>query len=199
MADRFPRYDVLAKAESESWDAITRHTIAQRIALQERGDLLTDRQRLTLRAIIDRITPQPAGRRPVNAAAILLEKIGGVEGDGYRHHRLPPLKVAWARGLDAIEAEARASHGRAFDTLTGEEQDGLLRMVEAGNASDPSWRDMPPDIFFIWRLVPDVVAAYWSHPSAWSAMGFGGPASPRGYVRLDADRRDPWEGAEDAG
>jgi hypothetical protein len=27
-------------------------------------------------------------------------------------------------------------------------------------------------------------------------MGFGGPASPRGYVRLDADKRDPWEAAE---
>jgi hypothetical protein len=27
-------------------------------------------------------------------------------------------------------------------------------------------------------------------------MGFGGPASPRGYVRMGLDRRDPWEAAE---
>ena len=27
-------------------------------------------------------------------------------------------------------------------------------------------------------------------------MGFGGPASPRGYVRMELDRRDPWEAAE---
>ncbi|EQB00954.1 gluconate 2-dehydrogenase subunit 3 family protein [Sphingobium sp. HDIP04] len=198
MADRFPGYDVLAKADSQSWDAITRRTIAERIALAERQDVLTDRQRLTLRAVIDRITPQPEGRPPVNAAAILLEKIAGEEGDGYRHHRLPLLRVAWSRGLDAIEAEACARYGRAFDTLDGKLQDELLRMIEAGEAHDPAWADMPPDIFFIWRLIPDIVAAYWSHPSAWSAMGFGGPASPRGYVRLDADRRDPWEGAEDA-
>ncbi|WP_065846113.1 gluconate 2-dehydrogenase subunit 3 family protein [Sphingobium sp. Ndbn-10] len=198
MADRFSSYDVLAKTDSESWDAITRRIIAERIGLAERQDVLTDRQRLTLRAVIDRVTPQPEGRPPVNAAAILLEKIASEEGDGYRHHRLPPLRVAWLRGLDAIEAEARARQGRAFDTLDGEQQDELLRMIEAGEAHDPAWSDMPPDIFFIWRLIPDIVAAYWSHPSAWSAMGFGGPASPRGYVRLDADRRDPWEGAEDA-
>ena len=39
-------------------------------------------------------------------------------------------------------------------------------------------------------------SAYYSHPHAWSEIGFGGPASPRGYVRMDFDRRDPWEAAE---
>ena len=33
-------------------------------------------------------------------------------------------------------------------------------------------------------------------PTAWNEIGFGGPASPRGYVRMDFDRRDPWEAAE---
>ena len=55
---------------------------------------------------------------------------------------------------------------------------------------------MPSGLFWCWRLLPDVVAAYFSHPSAWSMMGFGGPAAPRGYVRLEANRRDGWEAAE---
>ena len=38
--------------------------------------------------------------------------------------------------------------------------------------------------------------AYYAHPTAWNEMGFGGPASPRGYVRMDKNRRDPWEAAE---
>ena len=33
-------------------------------------------------------------------------------------------------------------------------------------------------------------------PTAWSEIGWGGPASPRGYVRMDFDERDPWEAAE---
>jgi hypothetical protein len=40
------------------------------------------------------------------------------------------------------------------------------------------------------------VTCYYGHPTAWSEIGFGGPASPRGYVRMDFDRRDPWEAAE---
>jgi hypothetical protein len=42
----------------------------------------------------------------------------------------------------------------------------------------------------------DVLHAYYSHPTAWNEIGFGGPASPRGYVRMGYDRRDPWEAVE---
>ncbi len=44
----------------------------------------------------------------------------------------------------------------------------------------------------------DIVHAYYAHPTAWSEIGWGGPASPRGYVRMDFDERDPWEAAEAA-
>ena len=55
---------------------------------------------------------------------------------------------------------------------------------------------MPPELFFAKRLLHDVVGAYYAHPAAWNEIGFGGPASPRGYVRMNFDRRDPWEAAE---
>jgi hypothetical protein len=55
---------------------------------------------------------------------------------------------------------------------------------------------MPAAVFFHNRLLHDVVAAYYAHPIAWNEIGFGGPASPRGYVRLNYDRRDPWEASE---
>ena len=41
------------------------------------------------------------------------------------------------------------------------------------------------------------VSVYYAHPAAWSEIGFGGPASPRGYVRMQANRRDPWEAMEE--
>ncbi len=55
---------------------------------------------------------------------------------------------------------------------------------------------MPPAEFFRLSVLRDIVGAYYSHPTAWSELGFGGPASPRGYVRMDFDRRDPWEAIE---
>ena len=45
-------------------------------------------------------------------------------------------------------------------------------------------------------MAHDIVRAYYAHPTAWSEIGWGGPASPRGYVRMDFDERDPWEAAE---
>jgi len=29
-----------------------------------------------------------------------------------------------------------------------------------------------------------ILAAFYSHPWAWNEIGFGGPAYPRGYIRL---------------
>jgi hypothetical protein len=55
---------------------------------------------------------------------------------------------------------------------------------------------MPPAIFFKKRLLHDIATAYYAHPASWNEIGFGGPASPRGYVRMNYDRRDPWEAAE---
>jgi hypothetical protein len=55
---------------------------------------------------------------------------------------------------------------------------------------------MRPSYFFKHRMARDIVLAYYAHPTAWSEIGYGGPASPRGYVRLDYNERDPWEAAE---
>jgi hypothetical protein len=45
-------------------------------------------------------------------------------------------------------------------------------------------------------MAHDVVLACFAHPASWSEIGFGGPASPRGYVRTGFDERDPWEAAQ---
>jgi len=196
VADRFPGYDVLAKRDTQSWNAPTRRAIDARLALPERDDALDARQLATLSAVAARIVPQPAGRAPVNTVAILLDKLARNAGDGFRPAALPPLAEAWRRGLDALDAEARARHGVPCASLADGLLDVLLRAVEAGDVISPAWGGLDPVLYWTWRLIPDLVAAYYAHPSAWSAMGFGGPASPRGYVRLDANRRDPWEAGE---
>jgi hypothetical protein len=196
MADRFPDYDVLDKWDSPSWNEQTRAVVRQRLATGERPGILSPKQLDTLRALAGRIMPQPEGRPPINTVALVLEKIAGGEGDGYRHHQLPPLAEAWRRGLDALDAEAVAQHGSSFSALADALADAVLRAVETGATKSDTWGAMPSQAFWQWRLIPDIVSAYYAHPSAWSAIGFGGPASPRGYVRTDANRRDPWEAAE---
>ena len=196
MPDRFPQYDVLAKRYGPSWNATTRSVIEARLALSADPSVLGPERTETLCAVVGRIVPQPAGRAPVNAAALVIDKIARDAGDGHRPEHLPRTREAWMVGLDAIEAEAQARHDYSFAALDGDQADTLLRSVENGSASHPAWGYVPSAAFWRWRLLPDIVGAYYAHPSAWSAMGFGGPAAPRGYVRMGANRRDGWEAVE---
>lgn len=198
MADRYPGYDVLSKRNSPSWNQQTRAVIDERLAIDpDRHSFVTDTEWQTLLAICDRIVPQPPGRsKPVPLAAMIDRQLERDERDGYRNARMPPSREAWRRGLAAIDGEADVRHGRPFHLIEASAQDRLLKDVQEGHASHPAWGDMPPVLFFKSRLLHDIVRAYYGHPTAWSEIGFGGPASPRGYVRLDFDRRDPWEAAE---
>ena len=92
--------------------------------------------------------------------------------------------------------EALSAHGCPFCELTVEQQNALLKLMQQGLLHNDAWQGMPPKSFFEQRVLNDIVKAYYSHPAAWNEIGWGGPASPRGYVRMDFDRRDPWEAAE---
>jgi hypothetical protein len=198
MTERFPGYDVLAKRDSPSWNALTRRVVDARLATNPGAhEFLDEHDWATLRALCERIVPQAPdrpGRIPV--AALVDAMLAKGHPEGYRDSRLPPLQEAWRRALAALDAEAHARAGVAFAALPPAAQDDLLGRVQRGQASNGAWGDMPPALFFAKRLLHDIVGAYYSHPTAWSEIGFGGPASPRGYVRTELDRHDPWEATE---
>lgn len=198
MADRYPGYDVLNKRNSVSWNDQTRAVIDKRMSIDaDEHRFFTDAEWLIMRAICARIVPQPADRaRPVPVAALVDEKLATDSGDGYRDARLPPMREAWRRGIAAIDGEAKSRYGRRFYELTPLLQDDLLKAVQDGKVSEKTWRELPAKVFFTKRLLHDIVSSYYAHPAAWSEIGFGGPASPRGYVRMNFDRRDPWEASE---
>lgn len=196
MSKRYPGYDVLAKRHSLSWNEQTRRVIDQRLALPREPRFLDGDDWRTLAAICDRIVPQPQTRAPVPLAAMVDTKLFDDRRDGYRDYRLPALREAWRCGLRAIDQEAQRRHGVSFHAADATEQDAMLRAAQQGALDGAAWNGMDCAVFFAKRLLPDIVTAYYAHPIAWNEIGFGGPASPRGYVRMDFDRRDPWEAAE---
>src|SRR5262249_42205463 len=155
-----------------------------RLALPRDPRFLSAAEFATLEAVSGRVIPQPGDRPPVPLAAMIDSKLHGDAGDGYRDHRLPPMREAWRRGPAAIEREAGRRHGVGLADLDGAEQDTLLRAVQDGTIAG-DWGGMPPAVFFMKRLLFDIATQYYTHPTAWSEIGFGGPASPRGYVRMD--------------
>ena len=206
-ASRYPGYDVLALRDTPSWDNVTRAVIEQRLAQRNAPRFCNDTQWRTLQALCAAIVPRSldpsvdaehrrfaAPRIPV--AGLIDTRLAEDTRDGYRDARLPPLRDAWRIGLAAIDAESQTLHGAAFADIDENAQRDVIRRMQSGELRSPAWQGMPSDLFFRLRLAVDIGTAYYSHPHAWSEIGFGGPANPRGYVRMQANRRDPWEPAE---
>ena len=198
MRDLYPGYDVLRKRNTPSWNEQTRDVIDRRLAINSDAHrFFTDEEWRTLRAICDRIVPQPVQRaQPVPLAAMVDLKMREDSREGYRDATMPPMQQAWRRGLAAVDAEARHAHGTPFHALAPAAQDDLMRLMQHGELKAEAWAGMPSASFFKQRVLPDIVKSYYAHPTAWNEIGWGGPASPRGYVRMDFNRRDPWEAAE---
>ncbi|MBU9204045.1 gluconate 2-dehydrogenase subunit 3 family protein [Burkholderia multivorans] len=206
MLPRYPDYDVLAKRDTPSWNDATRRAIDARLKVAATAPRALDAERFaTLRALCARIAPQPAGGDAIPTAALIDARLANDEGDGFRDARLPPLRDAWRIGLAALDAMAHRAHRASFASLDGDTADALLRAVQRGEidaADRAAWAGMDARTFFAKRVLMDICGAYYSHPYAWNEIGFGGPASPRGYVRMDFNRRDPWEarvGGDDDG
>ena len=194
--DRYPGYDVLAKRDTPSWNPVTREVIDRRLAVPRQPRFFNQDEWAVLRAVCGRIVPQPSNRAEVPLPAYVDEKMFERRLDGYRYEGVPEQGEAWKQGLAALDEAAKRDHGAGFAATGPEQQDGLLRQMEAGRLQAEALQGMWPDRFFKYRIIPDITGAYYAHPTGWNEIGFGGPASPRGYVRTDLNRRDPWEAAE---
>ncbi|HET7662121.1 MAG TPA: gluconate 2-dehydrogenase subunit 3 family protein [Rhodanobacteraceae bacterium] len=196
MPERFPGYDVLSKRTTPSWNEATRRVIDARLAMVDEPHFFHADEWQTLKAICQRIVPQPANRPPVPIAAMVDHKMEVNHTDGYRRASMPTMREAWRRGLAALDATATNRHGKRFHMIDVADQNKLLKAMQQGELDGPEWNDLPAHTFFSQRLAKDILEAYYAHPTAWNEIGFGGPASPRGYVRMNFNMRDPWEAAE---
>ncbi len=77
-----------------------------------------------LRAVVDRVLPQPHALRIAIEARIDAMLASG-EGDGWRFALLPPDADAYRIALRTLQKAARAAHGCDFEALEGRHQDEL--------------------------------------------------------------------------
>jgi hypothetical protein len=195
----YPDYDVLTKWDTPSWNEQTRAVVSKRLNDVPAREFFGELQYRTLQAVCDRVMPQPEreAREKVPIAPWIDQKLQQNKTTGTRYVPLPPLRECWLKGINAIEAEARHRFHRSFHILDPAEQDIILHAMNDGDVQAPDWgKHLPAQMFFRKVLLPEIVTIYYAHPAAWSEIGFGGPASPRGYLRLGTNRRDPWEAEE---
>jgi hypothetical protein len=191
-------YDVLAKWDTPSWDEQTREVIRKRLTEIPERRFFTRAEWQTLESICARLIPQPERSNPIAIVPWIDDKLHHDRRDGFRYEDMPPLPEVWRLGLQGVDEESRRRFGTQFRSLPEADQDAVLRTIQAGDVADGVWARLPAQRFFTTVLLKEVVGEYYAHPAAWSEVGFGGPASPRGYVRLGLNQRDPWEPPERA-
>jgi hypothetical protein len=193
----YPGYHTLS--QQAYWDAKTREVVLDRVHNVPPIRFFTPEQADLMEAIAARIVPQDdrdiAHRIPI--VPHIDKRLYEDRQEGYRHEDMPPDREAFQLGLKAIEQIAYHLHQRSFAELGPREQDALLQTVHDGkpSAGHEIWKKLPVHRFWM-LLVKDCVEVYYAHPWAWDEIGFGGPAYPRGYMRLEGGQPEPWEVTE---
>jgi hypothetical protein len=190
----YPGFSTLA--QKGFWDEATRTVVEARVHQVPPIRFFTAKELPLVEAVFARIIPQDdrddAHRIPV--VNMVDDRLFAGRIDGYRYEDMPPDGEAYRLGLRGIDSVARALHGRPFVQLSPTEQDEALWTIHSDEPAggEEIWKQMPADRFWL-MLVSDAVDAYYSHPFAWDEIGFGGPAYPRGYFRLENGLAEPWE------
>jgi hypothetical protein len=190
----YPGYHVMS--QKAFWDAATREVVEKRLYHVPPIRFFTPEELPTIQAVVDRILPQD-DRLPESKIPILNyidERLFEGRIEGYRFEDMPPDGEAYRLGIQAIEETALQMAGRRFAELDPLKQDEVLQTIHDGKpvAAQLIWQKM--SIRRFWQLlVGDCVSAYYAHPWAWDEIGFGGPAYPRAYMRLENGLPEPWE------
>lgn len=193
----YPGWDVMT--QRAYWDDATRTLVERRMSESKPIRFFTSAEAATMAAVFDRILPQddrlPAQRIPL--LPTLDERLHLNKIEGYRYDDMPSDQQAYRWAAEAFEAMAREAYGVSFTQLTVTSQEVLLKSLHDGEpaAAKELWKRMNVDRFWT-LLVSDACTAYYAHPWAWNEVGYGGPAYPRGYMRLEDGEPEPWEVGE---
>ena len=192
----YPGYDVLD--QQAHWDQPTWEAIRRRMEEVPPLRFFTRHEAEIYHRLCDLIVGQDAERDPwtVPIVHFLDAKLHHNQTDGYRFAGMPPMREAFRQGAAAVDDSARRLFGRAFNALNREQQREIVRRLAAHEMPGRKWRRLNPKHFWH-HLATATVAIFYAHPYAWNEIGFGGPAYPRGYMRLVNGEAEPWEARED--
>lgn len=190
----YPGFETLS--QQAFWDEATRNVVLTRVEQVPPIRFFTPEEAQLMQAVCDRLLPQD-DRDEAHKVPIIHyidNRLYNRRIDGYRFEDMPPDHEAHRLGLKAIEAIAQHLYHMSFIDLDQTQQDTVLKSIHDANppAAHEIWQKM--SVTHFWMLIlQDVLDAYYAHPYAWDEIGFGGPSYPRGYMRLEGGKPEPWE------
>jgi hypothetical protein len=181
MIGRYPDYDVLGS--SGTWDHATKKIVLARLESPGPLRFFTAEQETALRAFCDTVLAQDTEPR-VPVAEFVDDKLAAGRLDGYQYADMPDDRDTWRitlAGLDHTAVEVYAVDSlAAADSATRE---AIVDDFAHARVSGGPWDQV--NAAHAWSVcLRSVLAGFYSHPWAWNEIGFGGPAYPRGFMRL---------------
>jgi hypothetical protein len=190
----YPGYSTLS--QQAYWDKTTRDLVNDRVDHVPRIRHFGAESARFWRIVFDHILPQ-TDRVPKRRIPILEridDRLYHTRGVGFRYENMPTDREAYRLAEIAINSESHARYSANFIDLPQLQQDIVLQAIHDNKpvAAKPIWKQMSIGRFWL-LLLQDAIEAYYSHPWAWDEIGFGGPAYPRAYTRLERGEPEPWE------
>ena len=183
---RFPGFDVLS--QTQHWDPVTAALITARTGPPTPRRYFTDAEQAAAAALLDQLTGQCDEPLGVPLLAMVDARLAAGETDGWHYADLPEDGPAWRETLGYLDKDAHARCGTGFADASEQDQAAIIQAVQDSD----EWHGLPaPRVWSLWTRY--ACTALYSHPDAWSEMGFPGPAYPRGYKNAGVDKREPFE------
>jgi len=190
----YPGFSTLA--QQNFWETATRNLVLERVSTVPPIRFFSELEAELMEAVCRHILPQDdrdADRR-IPIVPFIDRRLFEGRTAGYRFEDMPPDPQAYRLGLEAIELMALDCHKQRFGALGLQEREELLKSLHDAKpkGAHEIWATLPVHRFWP-LLVQDCVEIYYAHPWAWDEIGFGGPAYPRAYMRLENGEPEPWE------
>ncbi len=181
MIGRYPDFDVLDAVDT--WDEATKKVVLARLERPGPLRFFTAAEEPTLRAFCDTALAQD-GEPRVPVAESVDEKLADGKLDGYQYADMPDDRETWRRVLAGLDETARTRYGKSdFAAAEPETREAIVDDFAHGRLSGAGWAGL--NVTRAWSVCTRaMLSGFYSHPWAWNEIGFGGPAYPRGFMRL---------------
>lgn len=188
---RYPGYNLLTQVKE--WDPHTREIVLNRLGPFPEPEFLQKDEVETVKNIAKHLVFDDRNEILDYVIFYMDRKLTSEIGEDQRKPGLPKEKDLIRLGLKALDHLSKTIKQCNFRDLDSQNQFKILAALQNGKASYiPDWSQVPQQALFK-KLVEITISAYYSHPIIWSEIGYGGPAFPRGYVRIERGLNDPWE------
>lgn len=180
MIGRYPDYDVL---ESTSlWDDATRQVVESRLDESRALTFFSDGEQACARRLCDFVMAQDREPR-IPVMELIDEKMAKGRLDGFHFEDMPDDRVTWHQVLAGLDQTSMERSGVVFAQCEEEVAHSIVHDFSEGRLAEDGWKGI--NVKRAWAVCTRAIfAAFYSHPWAWNEIGFGGPAYPRGYMRL---------------